>query len=159
MRPLPSGRMDIAKHPVAEHSADAGIGFMFQQIEKRRHGVAYRFPAWGHVARRTQVNSVIPIAGKRSGFDQASGHTRLEQFAIPLLWPCAPERRRWLRRSPVRPSALLFRMLPVAARRQRIAALAVVLVTFGSQSPAALFQSVPADAVASIDSEWYASLW
>lgn len=76
--------MNIAKHPVAEHSADAGLGFAFQQIEERRHRVTHRFPTGRHIGRRAQIDRVVPVAGKRSGFDQAGRHAGLEQFAIPL---------------------------------------------------------------------------
>jgi len=57
--------MDIAQQPVTQHGADAGLGFLLQQVEERWHGIANRLPARAHIPRCAQIDRVIPVAGER----------------------------------------------------------------------------------------------
>lgn len=77
-------RMDVAKQPVPEHSADARVRFVFQEVEQFRHRIPYGFPPWRHVARRPQIDGIVSVARERGGRNDARGHAWLEQLAIPV---------------------------------------------------------------------------
>ena len=46
----------------------------------------------GTIARRAQIDRIVPVSGQRPGFDQARRDAGLEQFAIPILVRRAHER-------------------------------------------------------------------
>ena len=87
------------------------------------------FPTRRHIPRRAQIDRVIPITRERPGLNQASRYTGLEQFAVPLLVSRARQDARVAARDHFAHGFLHFpESLPVAARRQCITALAVVVV-------------------------------
>src|SRR5579864_233170 len=77
--------MDIAEQPVSEYGADGRFGFLFEQVEQLRHGVAHTFPSRRHITRGAQVNRVIPVSREGAGRQQARGDAGLEHLAVPVL--------------------------------------------------------------------------
>ncbi len=76
--------MNIAEHPVTENGTDAGLWFMFQEIEQRPHRIAADLPSGGNISRRPKEDGIVSIAGECRRGNQACSHAGLKQFSIPL---------------------------------------------------------------------------
>ena len=44
-------RVNIPEHPVAQNRANAGLGFMLQEVEQSPHRVNHDFPPWRDISR------------------------------------------------------------------------------------------------------------
>jgi hypothetical protein len=56
--------VDITEKPVSQHRSHRRLGFFFQKVEERRHGVAHRLPPRRNVARPAQIYGYVPVSGQ-----------------------------------------------------------------------------------------------
>src|SRR6266705_3005669 len=124
--------VDITEKPMPQHCSHRRLGFSFQKVEERRHGVAHRLPPRRNVARPAQIHGYVPISGQCPRFDQASCDGGLEQFAIPVVVHSTHKRGGVLTGDHFLYSFFHeLERLPVSPRREGVAISAITSVMLG----------------------------
>src|SRR5260370_27482078 len=128
--------VDITEEPVSQQLAGRRLGFFFQKVEERRHGVAQCLPPRWNVARSSQKHGYVPVSGQCPRFDQARRNRGLEQFAIPVVVNSTHERGGVLTADHFLYSFFHpLESLPVSPRREGIPISAITNLILGVPTP------------------------